>query len=472
MFKKTKIVATIGPSSNHPHIISKLIQKGMNVARLNMAHQIDEKEISSLVNSIREEAKKHNTHVGILMDIAGPKVRVDLSNIGHENIEIIKGHVYTLGYSKMNDIPINMNVDFKDLRGRNASVLIDDGSITFKVLSIKNNILKLKASEDGNVINNKGVNFPGLELEIPSITPKDKESINLGIKLNIDWFALSFVRSAKDMNSILKFYDKENKYIPIVAKIEKPEAIDNLDSIIEEFNGVLIARGDLGVEMSLEKLPILQKKIIAKCKSQKKPVILATQLLESMISNSSPTRAEVNDVANAVYEEVDAVMLSGETAIGNYPVETVEIMSKIIKNVEIEVSKISSNKMKIVNDNDNRAAIGEAVKTISNHLKIDSIVVMTESGSTAQVVSHYRPQVTIFSLSPKEYICNRMSLIWGVVPIKTKDYLSTDDMILDAEKLLLEKKFMKVGQTFVLTAGVPVGISGSTNMLKIQKIVK
>ena len=471
MFKKTKIVATIGPSSNHPHIISKLIQKGMNVARLNMAHEMDENKIADLVSCIRNEAKKNNTHVGILMDIAGPKIRVDLSNIGDENIEIVKGHVYTLGYSKMNDIPINMDVDFKDLRGRNAFVLIDDGSIAFKVISIKNNIIKLKASEDGIIKNKKGINFPGLELETPSITPTDKKAIKLGIKLAVDWFALSFVREAEDINAILAFYNSENKFIPIIAKIEKPEAIENLESIIEKFNGILIARGDLGVEMSLEKLPVLQKKIITNCRSQKKPVILATQLLESMINKSSPTRAEVNDVANAVYEEVDAVMLSGETAIGEYPVETVEIMSKIIRNVEKEVSKINSNKVKIKTDNDNRAAIGEAVKTISQHLKIDSIVVMTESGSTARVVSHYRPQVTIFALSPTEYICNRMSLIWGVVPIITKDYLSTDDMILDAEKILLEKKYMKEGQTFVLTAGAPVGISGSTNMLKIQKIV-
>ena len=194
-------------------------------------------------------------------------------------------------------------------------------------------------------------------------------------------------------------------------------------------------------------------------------------MLESMIKHSSPTRAEVNDVANAVYEEVDSVMLSGETAVGDYPVETVEMMSKIIINVEKEISSIETKKISIKNNNDNRSAIGEAVKTISENLKIDSIVVMTESGSTARVVSHYRPKAVIFGLSPKLHICNKMSLLWGVIPILTKDYLSTDDMILNAEKILLEKKYMKGGQTFVLTAGVPVGISGSTNMLKIQKIV-
>ena len=472
MFKKTKIIATIGPSTDHPHIISKLIQKGMDVARLNMAHQFDLNKIKDIVNNIRQEAKKNNKHIGILMDIAGPKVRVDLSNIGNENIEIIKGHVYTLGFSKMNDIPINMDINFKDLRGRNALVSIDDGSISFKVLSINNNILKLKAVDNGSVKNNKGVNFPGLDLETPTITPKDKKDIKLGIELEIDWFALSFVRSSKDINSILKFYENDEQFIPVIAKIEKPEAIENLDSIIEKFNGILIARGDLGVEMSLEKLPILQKKIITKCRMQKKPVILATQMLESMIDNPSPTRAEVNDVDNAVYEQVDAVMLSGETAAGEYPVETIDIMGKIIENVESEISSIEEKNIKIEKDNDNRSAIGEAVKSISEHLKVDSIVVMTESGSTVRIVSHYRPQVVIFGLSPKLHICNRMSLIWGVVPIHTKDYLSTDDMILNAEKLLLEKSYMKAGQTFVLTAGVPVGISGSTNMLKIQKIEK
>ena len=481
MFKKTKIIATIGPSSNHPHIISRLIKKGMNVARLNMAHHYDENQLNTLIKNIRIEANKLDKHVGILMDIAGPKIRVDLSNIGDEQIQIVKNHVFNMGYSKMNDIPINMDINFKTLKRSNASVKIDDGNINFKVISIQNNILKLKATNDGVVKSYKGVNFPGIDLEIPSITPKDKKDIKLGIVNQVDWFALSFVRYPDDIKPFLQLY-KNNDIIPVIAKIEKPEAMDNLDKIIKTFNGILIARGDLGVEMPLSDLPILQKKItvreqsetyaiVKKCRDEKKPVIIATQMLESMIKNPSPTRAEVNDVANSVYDKVDAVMLSGETAVGENPVETVGIMSDIIKSVEKELKNKDPFNNRIGQSGDNRSAIGKAVKIISENLNIDSIVVMTESGETARVVSHFRTRANVFGLSPHVKICNRMSLIWGIKPIQTKEYISTDDMLINAEKILLDKAFMKKGETFVLTAGVPVGVSGSTNMLQIQKIV-
>ena len=470
MLNKTKIISTIGPSTNHPHLISKLIKNGMNVARLNMSHESSPEEIKTIIKSIRLEAKKLDKHIGIMMDISGPKIRVDLSNIGNEKVEITEGHVYTLGYSKMNDIPINMEIEFKDSMDSKACVKIDDGNINFKIIKIKNNIIKLKALENGIILSNKGVNFPGLSLNIPPVTPKDKKDIKLGIKLEIDWFALSFVRSPNDIKPFLKCYKDNNVTIPVIAKIEKPEAVKNLDEIIDAFNGVLIARGDLGVEMSLSMLPVLQKKIIKKCRLKKKPVIIATQMLESMTKNSSPTRAEVSDVATSVYQGADSVMLSGETAVGDYPIESVAMMTEIITNIEKEMFKNEENKIRIEMDKDYRSAIGEAVKTISKHLEVNSIVVMTESGSTARIVSHYRTQVNIFALSPSLDICNRMSLFWGVTPILTNEYLSTDEMLIDAERILLDKKYMKKGQTFIMTAGAPVGVAGSTNMLKIQKI--
>ena len=469
MLNKTKIIATIGPSSNHPHIIKNMIKSGMNVARLNMSHKSSDKDILQTIKTIREEASRLDTHVGILMDIAGPKIRVDLSNINDAEIEVIKNHVYSLGYSKMNDIPINMDIDFKKMNESNSFVKVDDGKISFKIISIANNILKVKALNNGLIISNKGINFPGVDLKIPSLTEMDKKNILLGLKLEIDWFALSFVRSHRDYNAFRKVYANQDISIPIIAKIEKPEAMDDLDAIIESFDGILIARGDLGVEMSLSKLPIIQKKIIKKCRTKSKPVIIATQILESMIHSSLPTRAEVNDVANAVYEQVDAVMLSGETAVGEYPIETIDMMNNIILNVEMEFDDY-----KIVNESgnvkDTRYAIGEAVKTISRNLDIDSIVVMTESGSTTEVVSYFRPKANIYSLSPFLNICNKMTLYWGVISIKSEHYLSTDEMLISAETILLEKKYMKKNQTFVMTAGIPVGISGSTNMLKIQKI--
>ena len=468
MIKKTKIISTIGPSSNHPHIISRMIKKGMNVARLNMAHLNKEDDLKNIVNIIREESLKLNKYTGILMDISGPKIRTDLSSLKENEISIVKGHIYTLGFSKMNDIPISMDVNFKSNSNPvNSFVKIDDGKINLKIISISNNIVKVKATSSCLISPNKGVNFPGVELKIPSLTKKDVKDIKLGIKYKVDWFALSFVRSPKDIDDFNEINKGKSK-IPIIAKIEKPEAIDNLEKIINKFDGVLIARGDLGVELPIYKLPILQKNIISKCKELNKPVIVATQILESMISNPLPTRAEVNDVANSVYENVDAVMLSGETAVGDFPVETVKMMNDIILNVENE--NLKHEKIEYIYKQDSKHAIGKAVNTVSNNLKVDAIVVMTESGSTAKIVSFFRPKISIYALSPHLSVCNRLSLLWGVTPIQSQEYLSTDEMLINAEQILLDNNFIRSGQTFVMTAGVPVGISGSTNMFRIQKV--
>ena len=468
MIKKTKIISTIGPSSNHPHIISQMIKKGMNVARLNMAHLNKEDDLKNIVNIIREESLKLNKYTGILMDISGPKIRTDLSSLKENEISIVKGHIYTLGFSKMNDIPISMDVNFKSNSNPvNSFVKIDDGKINLKIISILNNIVKVKATSSCLISPNKGVNFPGVELKIPSLTKKDVKDIKLGIKYKVDWFALSFVRSPKDIDDFNEINKGKSK-IPIIAKIEKPEAIDNLEKIIDKFDGVLIARGDLGVELPIYKLPILQKNIISKCKELNKPVIVATQILESMISNPLPTRAEVNDVANSVYENVDAVMLSGETAVGDFPVETVKMMNDIILNVENE--NLKHEKIEYIYKQDSKHAIGKAVNTVSNNLKVDAIVVMTESGSTAKIVSFFRPKISIYALSPHLSVCNRLSLLWGVTPIQSQEYVSTDEMLINAEQILLDNNFIRSGQTFVMTAGVPVGISGSTNMFRIQKV--
>ena len=468
MIKKTKIISTIGPSSNHPHIISQMIKKGMNVARLNMAHLNKEDDLKNIINIIREESLKLNKYTGILMDISGPKIRTDLSSLKENEISIVKGHIYTLGFSKMNDIPISMDVNFKSNSNPvNSFVKIDDGKINLKIISILNNIVKVKATSSCLINPNKGVNFPGVELKIPSLTKKDAKDIKLGIKYKVDWFALSFVRSPKDIDDFNEINKGKSK-IPIIAKIEKPEAIDNLEKIIDKFDGVLIARGDLGVELPIYKLPILQKNIISKCKELNKPVIVATQILESMISNPLPTRAEVNDVANSVYENVDAVMLSGETAVGDFPVETVKMMNDIILNVENE--NLKHEKIEYKYKQDSKHAIGKAVNTVSNNLKVDAIVVMTESGSTAKIVSFFRPKISIYALSPHLSVCNRLSLLWGVTPIQSQEYVSTDEMLINAEQILLDNNFIRSGQTFVMTAGVPVGISGSTNMFRIQKV--
>ena len=468
---KTKIIATIGPSSNHPNIISKLIRSGMNVARINMAHCKDKSHLADIVSSIRNEADKLNIHVGVLMDLAGPKIRLDLHSSSKGGFEVKKDHIYQLGYSKMNDLSINVELVFKNIYSNNSYVKIDDGKINFKIIKTDGKSIKIKALEDGILQNNKGVNFPGIDIDVPCLTSKDINDIKYATELDIDWLALSFVRTADDIKPIIKVLKEKDFIIPVIAKIEKPEAIDNLDGIINAFDGILVARGDLGVEMPLSKLPYLQKLIIEKCRYAKKPSIIATQMLESMIHESQPTRAEVTDVANAVYQGSDAVMLSGETAIGEHPVEVVKIMKDIIVNAEDDDYHFNkSEKFLIEKQKDNRTAIGNAIKVISKNIKINAIVIMTESGSTSIVVSHFRPTENLYALTPHQSICKRLTLIWGVVPILTPKFLSTDDMIINAEKILKDKGLIKLDEVFILTSGVPVGITGSTNMLKIHRV--
>jgi len=470
---KTKIIATIGPASSSRLMISQLIREGVNVLRINMSHFKTSEYFKNTVNIIREESLKQNKYIGILVDLAGPKIRLDLNSIENQSIQIEKNKTYTLGFSKANDLKIDTNIKFGKFDSKKPLVKIDDGKISFEVINNNDNNLLLKSLDDGLAQNRKGINFPDIPLNVKPLTDKDKEHILLAIKHNVDWLALSFVRQSSDLDSIEEIFQKTNSTIPVIAKIEKPEAVLNLDSIINKFDGILIARGDLGVEVSLSKLPGLQKLIIEQCRRLKKPVIVATQMLESMIDNSSPTRAEVNDVANAVYEGVDAVMLSGETAVGKYPIQTVKIMHDILLNTEKEIyGNNDLNKISVQIDKDIRSAIGESVKLISKHLNIDAIVVMTESGSTAIIVSHYRPDTNIFALTPNKNICNKLSLIWGVYSILIPEYISTDKMIIGAQKVLIENKLLKYGNTFVLTAGIPIGVTGSTNMLKIHKVEK
>ena len=468
---KTKIIATIGPSSDHPHIISKLIKSGMNVARINMAHCKDKTYLKKTISSIRKEAEKLNVHVGILMDLAGPKIRLDLHSSSKKGYEIKKDHVYQLGYSKMNDLSINVELVFKNIYKNNSYVKIDDGKINFKIIKSDGKSIKIKAMQDGVLIDNKGVNFPGVDIDIPCITSKDINDIKSAIEEKVDWLALSFVRNSEDVNPIRDILKNSKSNIPIIAKIEKPEAIDNLDGVVREFDGILIARGDLGVEMPLSHLPGLQKTIIDKCRYERKPAIIATQMLESMINNNQPTRAEVTDVANAVYQGADAVMLSGETAVGSYPIETVDIMKEIIINAEEGEHFNNMVKFKTKKSEDNRSAIGSAIKAIDKNINIDAVVIMTESGSTSIVVSQFRLNADLYALTPNQDVCKRLTLIWGIVPILTSKFLSTDDMIINAEKILMDNEFIKNGDVFILTSGVPVGITGSTNMLKIHQVI-
>lgn len=436
-----------------------------------MSHHFDESELKNIVKIVKDEGEKAGKPIAILFDLAGPKIRVKQFTES-SNILVQKGETYTLGADDC-DIPLNISIKF-DKVSRSGKVKIDDGRISFDIIENRNNNLLLKAITTAEILPGKGINFPGVELGLPSITEKDAIDLQLAIDLEADWIAISFIRSANDIQIIRDKMDTQNISIPLIAKIEKPEAIDNLNEIINVFDGVLVARGDLGVEMPLRDLPILQKKIVNQCLEQKKPVIIATQMLETMIKHRMPTRAEVNDVANAIYDYADAVMLSGETAIGKFPVETVKMMADIILSVENDFVAENFNRLvesKIFKSRNNRESICHAAMTISNNLSINNIVIMTETGSTARTMAQYRPNARIFALCPTPEICSQLSLIWGVIPILTQHFDTTDEMINYSGEILCDLNYLKSGDKYIITAGVPVGISGSTDMVKIHKVM-
>lgn len=467
--KRTKIIATLGPVSNTPEKISELISAGMDVARINMSHSQDENDVKHLVEIIRIEAKKAKRSVSIIFDLAGPKLRVKRF-ANEESIHINEGENYTIGFKNV-DIPIDVNLKFNSVES-GASVKIDDGNLSFEVIGRQDRILELLAENKGEITSGKGVNFPGVTLNIPAVTEKDLADLKLALDLEIDWIAMSFIRNVEDAEPIMEVFNSCSKSIPMIAKIEKPEALENLSQIIDFFDGILVARGDLGVEMPLQELPILQKKIVNRCLRKRKPVIIATQMLETMIENPSPTRAEVNDVANAIYDGADAVMLSGETAMGNYPIETINIMSAITKSVESDFDQSNFNnniQFQKSGTIDNRQSIAHAVFTLAKDMNIKHIVIMTESGETAKQMAMYRPDAIIYALCPNWNVCRELNLIWGIIPILVEEFNSTDQMLNYSSSILKELKFLEDGDVYILTAGVPVGVSGTTNMLKIHE---
>ena len=467
--KKTKIIATIGPSSDNLINLKKMILSGMNIARINMSHQYDLHDLKKLITKIRKLAEELDHSVAILFDLCGPKIRVNFQN-KRQNIKVKKNQEFTLGNGKV-DIPINLPLKFKNIKP-GALVKIDDGYLSFKVEGTKDNILKIKSQTNGEIINGKGINLPGIDLDLDTVTKKDIDDVKLALELKIDWLAMSFVRSEKDILKLNKIFQKYDHQIPVIAKIEKPEAIQNLKKIAQAFDGILVARGDLGVEMPINQLPLLQKEIVNKCLQNKKPVIIATQMLESMINNVNPTRAEVNDIANAIYDGVDAVMLSAETAVGKYPTESVEMMSSIAYTVEADLDPLNFSRYipDKVRKSDRRSSICHAAMNISNDLDIKAIIVMTESGSTAIKMAQYRPNSNIYALCPYPDTCRMLSLIWGVTSIKVKQYTSTDEMISNYISIMKDKKYINKGDKVIITAGVPIGISGTTNMIKIHVV--
>ncbi|MDC0226583.1 pyruvate kinase [Alphaproteobacteria bacterium] len=472
--RKAKILATLGPASSSPEVIDKLFTSGCDVFRLNFSHGTIEDHRKNF-NHIRNLEKKYNHATCILADLQGPKLRV--GNFINSKAELKKGQIFildldsTIGDEKRVNFP---HQEIYEILTPNSEILINDGRIKLQILEQKNNKLTTEVLNGGTISDNKGVNIPGVILPISSLTSKDKADLNKALEMGVDWVALSFVQKAEDIKNLRKIVGNKTS---IMAKIEKPSAVKNMDSIIEESDGIMIARGDLGVELPPEKVPVIQKNLINRCRYFGKPVVVATQMLESMISNYSPTRAEASDVANAIYDGTDAVMLSAESAMGKYPIESVTLMNRIIESVEndknnfnLQQQHMESNKKNVLVSTTD--AITNAAYAIAKNAEAKAIVTFSVSGKTTFRMAKERAPVLIIGLSPNIKTARKTQLIWGVFSSHVKqDANDTTEMVSIACNTIKEKKLANSGDSIVITAGVPFGNAGSTNLLRIAKII-
>ena len=471
--KKTKIVCTIGPASESPEILEQLIGAGMNVARLNFSHG-DHDEHLVRINRIREISKKLGTPIGIMLDTKGPEIRTH--KMAEEVIHLTKGSEVRISMKEVVGTAEKFSVSYDGLINdveMGMPILLDDGLVELQVTGIdeENQEIITKAINTGDLKNNKGVNVPGASLNLPGLTDKDRSDIEFGIKQGVTFIAASFVRRTSDVLEIKDILEKNDAlHIQIIPKIENQEGVDNLDEIIAVSDGLMVARGDLGVEIPVEEVPIVQKEMIAKCRRAGKPVITATQMLDSMQDNPRPTRAEASDVANAIFDGTDAIMLSGETAAGDYPVEAVNTMSNIAVRTERSLMDQDAYSLKAYDQEDTTEAIGQAVGHTAKNLNIQTIVAATDSGHTARMISKYRPKADIVAMTFSEDTAHALTLKWGVVPIVSEKPETTDDMFNLASTYVVEHGFASEGDLILITAGVPVGESGTTNLMKIQMI--
>lgn len=471
--KKTKIVCTIGPASESVETLVKLINAGMNVARLNFSHGDFEEHGARIVN-IREASKITGKMCAILLDTKGPEIRTN--NMKDGIVSLIAGETVRISMTEVEGTKDKFSITYPELIDDvvvGNHILLDDGLIDLEVTEIdrENNEIVTLIKNSGILKNKKGVNLPGIKTNFPGITQKDTEDIIFGIENDVDFIAASFVRRASDVLAITEILEKHNAtHIQIIPKIENQEGLDNIDEILKVSQGLMVARGDLGVEIPTEEVPIAQKMLIKKCNALGKPVITATQMLDSMQRNPRPTRAEAGDVANAIFDGTDAVMLSGETAAGDYPVEAVTTMATIAIRTEEAIVGQDAFALKAYSNTDMAEAIGQSVGHTARNLNIQTIVAATESGHTARMISKYRPKSHIVAVTFSERQRRGLALSWGVYPFVTEKPDSTDEMMELAAKVAKEEKFAKEGDLIIITAGVPVGERGTTNLMKIQLI--
>ena len=464
--RRTKIVATIGPATESPKTIEQLIQAGATTFRLNFSHG-DHNEHRKRIETIREVSKALGIHIGILQDLQGPKIRLGRFKDGPIRLET--GDNFALTSKDINCNQEIATVTYDKLAQevkKGSRILLDDGRVEMRVekIDLQNELLNTKVTVGGVLSNNKGVNFPDVQLSVKALTEKDKRDLIFGLDNDVDWIALSFVRNPEDMLEIKKLINEAGKSTPVVAKIEKFEAIDQIDALMPLCDGVMVARGDLGVEMPAEEVPLIQKDLIRKANSLGIPIITATQMLDSMAGSPRPTRAEVSDVANAILDGTDAVMLSNETAVGEYPVEAVITMATIAKRIEKDYPQraIESNLPSTIPN-----AISAAVSSIARQLTASAILPLTKSGATANNVSKFRPATPILAITNESKVARRLQLVWGVTPLLIEGQNNTTETFTKAIKYAQEINILKKGDLVVETAGTLTGISGSTDLIKV-----
>ena len=466
--QKTKIVATIGPASSSRDTIREMVKCGMSVARLNFSHGSyqDHAEMVSLLRSVSQEL---NTPITILQDLQGPKIRVGM--LPAAGIELVKGNQLTLVPQTEETEDSNIvTIDYPYLAEEaqpGEQILLDDGLLELEIIKIVDKAVVCKVVEGGILKSRKGVNLPSLNLRLPSMTDKDCQDLEFGISQGVDWVSLSFVRQAEDIKFLKQFLKARNADIPVMAKIEKPQAIDRLDEIIAECNGIMVARGDLGVEMKPEKVPLLQKEIIRKCNLKNIPVITATQMLDSMINNPRPTRAEASDVANAIIDGTDAVMLSGESAVGKYPLKAVSMLAKIASSIEPDLQFVNNPPAK----SDRTHALSEALNAIDRTLNLRYIACFTATGYTARIASGERPKAMVVAFTPNIDVYHRLNLVWGIKPVYLdKEGETFEALITTAENYFLEQKLVASGDNILIMGGIPTQTPQGTNFIKIHQV--
>lgn len=466
--RRAKIVCTLGPAVESPEKIRELIAAGMNMARLNLSHG-EYAEHQARLDMVRAAAKEQGQAVAILVDLQGPKIR--LARFAHGPHELARGDIFTITTDEVEGTKERVGTTYKSLpRDCKAGdrILIDDGKVTVEVVEVKGNDVITKVIEPGAVSNNKGINLPGVAVSVPALSEKDMEDLRWGLKAGADFIALSFVRNAEDITGVHQIMDEVGIRVPVIAKIEKPQAVANLESIIDAFDGIMVARGDLGVELPIEDVPLVQKRCVEMARESAKPVIVATQMLDSMISNSRPTRAEATDCANAVLDGADALMLSGETSVGDFPIEAVQTMARIIE--KTEEGGLDRIRPLSHTPRTKGGAITKAATQVGEIVGAKFLVAFTKSGDSARRMARLRSHIPILALTPDLGTYNRMALTWGVEPMLAPMVNHTDEMVKQVDSILLLSQRALEGEVVMIVAGSPPGIPGSTNAMRVHRI--